>query len=245
MGAGPATVGSGYSPTPFPTVPFPAGAVGTSPSYPSRAVGAYTLVDFDVCAQLSNAAALQSFLTAQMPANAWATSQVFPYDTLYSAPCAGQSCWATGRAPNFVTVENAVDHNNGLVTYHMRLGSPPDAPIGQECGTPAQQTYTTTYQGAPLPPLTELFGGSMSPYTGDAAACSSIGSGSGGSASGIASFAARELPALGWTPGSAPVGNRCHTTGSGTWSKNGTYMTYDVSQWTMANPYWNISYCYP
>ncbi len=91
--------------------------------------GLYSISYLSVCTPNTTANAVRSHFATNAPNTAWKQSSTYPYDGGYQAPCGDPYCWSrVPSSPNFLSLEKVTDVGNGLVTYGIRLASPPGNP---------------------------------------------------------------------------------------------------------------------
>ncbi len=240
-GAGAASAGAGFA-----DVTFPSGSLSARPTLHPGGVGLYAIAEFDVCTPNADPLTIESYFTTQLGANGWTTSARYPFDGGYLAVCGDPYCWFKDTAPRYVSLEQVTARGNGVVTYHLRLATPPPAP---NCPTPAFQG--PPYQGffptantpdLPLPPLTEFGALTKTGNLTGESLCSA------GTATTINSYLQSELAMLGWTQGSLPAADQCgktNTTFTG-WVKGSrgvSWQTTNGKQLTPNGYVWTINYC--
>jgi hypothetical protein len=230
-GASAASTAPGFS-----DAPLPASTFLTTPTHSFGGTGLFAISEVDACTTSSSVGTIQTFFAQSLPTNGWAQSQTYPYDGGRQVPCGDQYCWSKDNAPRYVSLEKVTDAGQSHVTYHLRLASPPAPPTGQYC---AASGFAITWHGAPLPPLSTLFGGSSTSYAGDVSVCSA------GTSASIDAFFKTELPNTNWKQQNPPSSNRCYTSGLSAWWNGTVYFTYDLRAWTASQPYYTITYCAP
>ncbi len=231
-GAVTATAGANFT-----DLPLPANSVST----PVRQTGGggdgqFTIYEFDLCTSGSSPQAIFTFFANTLPSQNWPHQIWFPFDGYYYAPCGDAFCWASGSSapPRYVGLENVQSRGSGIVSYHLRLATPPPAP---NCGSSPtfQPGYyynlqnlaafhsTDVYSKIPLPPLTRY-------YPNDATGHIGFGFCSAPSAGTITTFMTNHLTQLGW-----------HQSSPGVWA-NGKY-TLNLSITTNLN--WSLNFLNP
>jgi hypothetical protein len=211
-----------------------------------RGMGLYAIAEFDVCAPATDPQTVESYYTKQLGAAGWTTSMRYPFDGGYLAVCGDPYCWFKDTAPRYVSLEQVTARGNGVVTYHVRLATPPPAP---NCPAPAfqgppYQSYfpTTTTTDLPLPPLTEFGALTKTGALASEALCSA------GTASSVDSFLQSELSMLGWAPGQLPAADKCgaaNATFSG-WVKGSRGVSWQTTNGKQLTPngfVWTLNYC--
>src|SRR5262249_18703048 len=174
--------------------------------------GQFPLSDATLCSETSGAARIRTFFSA-LTDSGWLHSDYFPADAEAESPCPDQFCWA--RDTRYVKLDQVTDKGGGVVTYHLRLATPPPA---SDCsagynGTPfppgyyyflfSQPAYpgiTDGFDHIALPPLTQL---ALDHAAGNtyAALCSA------GSSAMVKAFLDKHLRAVGW----ASLSNNLYT----------------------------------
>jgi hypothetical protein len=232
QGAVPATAGANFT-----DLPLPGNSISTAVTKTSGGGdGQFTIYQFDLCTSGTSPQAIFTFFANTLPAQNWPHQIWFPFDGYFYSSCGDDFCWASGGTapPRYVGLENVQSKGNGLVTYHLRLATPPPAP---NCGSSPsfQPGYyynlqnlaafhsTNVYSLIPLPPLTRYFPNDATGHIG-------FGFCSAPSAATITSFMTHHLTQLGW-----------HQTSPGVWA-NGTH-TLNLS--ITSNVGWSISFLNP
>lgn len=111
----PATGGSTFADTPFPT-----GAV--SAIYQTFQDGGYHFTLLNACAPSTSIANVRAFYAQAMPVNGWTPSSTYPYGGQATRACGDPYCWVKGSSPpRYVSLES-VGASGAEVTYQLRLG---------------------------------------------------------------------------------------------------------------------------
>ncbi len=201
-GAGQATAG-----TSFPQLPFPQGSVSTAVKQQSTGDGQFTISTVDVCSPNTSSGAVIALYNSMLPSEQWSQSKTFPFDGSFQDACGDSNCWDMDNATLYLKIENVTDKGNGLVTYDLRLATPPPAAAcGANFTDPTYYTQldamfqsTTVYNAIPLPPLTRLYSDNASGLRGTIL-CSA------GTTASITVFMTKHLSSLGWQQLSAVTG---------------------------------------
>jgi hypothetical protein len=189
----------------FPDLPLPPGSVSTTPvKTAGGGDGQFTLWQVDLCVNGTSAAAVRSSL-GTLPGHGWLHSDWFPADAEAESACT-TSCWA--KDVRYVSLDQVADQGQGVVTYRLKVATPPPAP---NCSTsfgvtgfssgyyyflydkPAYPGITDGFDHIALPPLTKL-GFDAAAGNRYAALCSA------GSPAMVKSFLDKHLRAVGWVP---------------------------------------------
>jgi len=230
----------------FADVTFPSGSVSDRPTLHPGGMGLYAIAEVDVCTPATDTQTVERYFTAQLAAAGWTASARYPFDGGYLAVCGDPYCWFKDTAPRYVSLEQVAARGNGVVTYHLRLATPPPAP---NCPSPAFQG--PPYQGffptaattdLPLPPLTEFGAITKTLNLTGESLCSA------GTATTLNVFLQSELAALGWAHGSLPAADMCGAanapfTGWVKGSRGVSWQATNGKQLTPNGVVWTISYC--
>ena len=240
-GASAASAGPGFA-----DVTFPSGSVSGRPTLRPGGMGLYAIAEFDVCTPATDQLTVANFFTGLLGASGWTTSPRYPFDGGYLAACGDPYCWFKDTAPRYISLEQITPRGNGVVTYHLRLATPPPAP---NCPTPAfqgppyQSAFpTTTTTDLPLPPLTEFGALTKTANLTSESLCSA------GTAATVNAYLQSELATLGWAQGMLPTADKCgaaNATFSG-WVKSSrgvSWQTVNGKQLTPNGVVWTINYC--
>jgi hypothetical protein len=225
-GSSPATAGAGFG-----DVTFPTGSTSTPITVHHNATGDYTISLFSVCSPNNTVDGVRSFFATQLPANSWAQAPTLPFDGGFQDSCGDPYCWVKDVAPRYVGLEQVKDQGSQLVTYNMRLFTPPTAPT---CSSDFPANYSSFYTApnttasVPLPALTKIGPSTNVDQLGSNLMCSA------GTTASLNMYLTTELPKHGWHQGSTShIGNTgpCgHFTG---WvnqnSTVGVYWSVDTS----------------
>lgn len=230
-GAVPASAG-----TSFPQLPFPQGAVSAPVAQQSSGDGQFTIALVNVCAPNTSPSAVTALYTSKLPSQQWSQSKTFPFDGSFQDTCGQGSCWTMDNATLYLKVENVADKGSGLVTYALRLGTPPPAPAcganftdpmyHTQLGAAFQSTYV--YATIPLPPLTRTFGNNAAGFLG-------TGLCSAGTTASITAFMTKQLTAQGWqqinmTNNPCPPDLNHHAPTC--WQNSGHYLVWAINSTT-------------
>jgi hypothetical protein len=228
---------AGATPVNIANTQFPKDTVVTAPTTTGGGTGQFAVKEYDGCAP--NTDVNLTVQTGKGPEPffhlqefyGWAPSPTFPNDGEIQAACAANSCLDFGQEHSrFLSVTTATALPNSLVTFHLRVTTPPSAPT---CGSnftnsPLKGYQLTSFFGAPLPPLTLGVPDDASGGLRGEDLCGP------GTAASITAFLNKALPAAGWTKGSDP---KCFFSAQ-CWVKGS-----DAISWQVTDPKeWMIAY---
>lgn len=222
-GAVPASGVSGFA-----GVPLPAGAVMTAPKMSFGGPSQFTLADSDVCYSGSSAS------TPNPTSSGWSYAHSFPYQGALlqyrgqAQPVCASLCFQLGNA-RYLALEQLTDHGNGVFTYHLRLATPPPAPVcsANFANSPLKGAQIAV-EDVSLPPITYAVPDNAANLRGYDL-CSS------GTAASISAFLSSALPSTGWTKVAANA--RCFYSDQ-CWTRD-----LDVISWRVDDPAdWHIAY---
>lgn len=213
----------------IPNAQFPDNSVGTTPTKTAGGgPGQFTITEFDGCAPnntpdlVVNTGKGPKPLAALLPFYGWDPKSPFPADGQIFSPCAANQCFDfSSEHSRFLSVTNATQLANNLVTFHVRLAAPPPAPV---CGSNFTNSPIPGYQltgqnGIPLPPLTRVAPDNASGGLRGQDQCSA------GTVASITAFLNNALPAAGWTKG---ADTRCIYAAQ-CWTKAGNAISWNVT----------------
>ena len=229
---GPASAGSNFT-----DLPLPANSVST-PVTATRGGGdgQFTIYEQDLCTTSTSPQTIFSFFANTLPGHNWPQQKWFPFDGYFYADCGDPFCWASGGSapPRYVGLEAVTSHGSGIVSFHLRLATPPAAPTCDP-SVPfpagyyynlqdlAKSTKPNAYQMVPLPPLTRVFvshGAGQVYYN----LCSAP------TPATISSFMSQHLLALGW-----------HQLSNNGWGNGAYQLTIIIAN----NTNWTLKYTNP
>jgi hypothetical protein len=219
---------------------FPKDTIVAAPTTTAGGTGQFKVSGYDGCAPntdvsltVQTAKGPKAFFDLQQ-FYGWAPSATFPGDGEVQAACAAKSCLDFGQEHSrFLSVTKATALPNSLVTFHLRVTTPPAAP---SCGSnftnsPLKGYQLTSFFGAPLPPLTLGVPDDASGGLRGEDLCGP------GTAASITAFMNKALPAAGWTKGSD---SKCFFSAQ-CWTKGS-----DAISWQVTDPKdWMIAYRQP
>jgi len=156
----------------LPAMEFPAGTVAQSPTVTGGGSGQYTVKTYLACAPNTDTNLTVSTGKGPEPFTklvlfyGWAPWSKFPAGGDAQAPCPG-TCFAFNAydppkglfqaPPNFLALDSVTSLGYGLVTFTLRLTTPPAAPTCeymQSGGLPPITTWYDQSAGIQFPPLT-------------------------------------------------------------------------------------------
>lgn len=172
------------TPLNLPSMEFPAGTVAQAPVTSSGDPGQYTIKTYQACAPntginltVSTSKGPQPF-TNLLQFYGWATWSKFPTGGDAQVACPGV-CFAFNAydpskglfqpSPNFLALDNVTSLGHGLVTFTLRLTTPPPTPdcgYMQSGGLPPISTWYDQSSGIQYPPLTRSEGDDTMSTTG-------------------------------------------------------------------------------
>jgi hypothetical protein len=176
---------AGATPLTLPHMEFPAGTVAAAPVTVNGGAGQFTIADYYACAPnnttdlIVNTGKGPEAFTHLLSFYSWDTWPAFPYASAAQQACKNTSCFAFDvdnaqkglfiGPPVFLALDNVTDNGNGLITFHLRLATPPAEPA---CGPSFDSADDALYGHHPVyvvitdpsavqwPPLTRLVGDS-------------------------------------------------------------------------------------
>jgi hypothetical protein len=187
---------SAVTPVGFTDLPLPSDSVLTAPTHAAGGTGQFTLSAFEGCAPATSASALQSAFASRLAAQGWEPSQTFPSDGAAQLACGEAACWTKDAAPRFAQLARVTAAGADLVTFSLRLATPPSVPTcGPEFPTADYAAFmpapAAPYAAIPLPPLSRV-------APNDAPGIRTFDICSAGMGASFADFMAAQLPHLGW-----------------------------------------------
>jgi len=221
------------TPINIPNTQFPDNTVATTPTKTAGGgAGQFTITEFDGCAPnntpdlIVNSGKGPKPLAALLPFYGWdPSSPSFPTDGQLLTACPANQCFDySSQHTRYLSVSNATQLANKLVTFHVRLAAPPPAPsCGPNfTGSPLHGYQTTGQNGMPLPPLTLAAPDDASGGLRGLDLCSA------GTVASITAFLNSALPATGWAHG---ADSRCFFTAQ-CWTKGGNAISWSVTSAT-------------
>jgi hypothetical protein len=208
----------------FPEVIFPAGTnpVALAPTVSGGGTGQFTISTSEACLtgttdNVNGPFSAHDSLSATLFGAGWGlTPNSFPFDGQYHKACTtGQECYFSGVSVEGrqLEVDSLTDHGNHIITFHMVLAYPPNAPSCNANFTNSpeqgiQASTSTAYGTVPLPPLA-LIAPDASAGHGGTDVCSA------GTVSTVTSFLTTYMPQHGWNLHSSSTGQQVWKSSSG------------------------------